>query len=451
MHVSSTGHEAIDKAGRFRRALLTTAMLPLLALGGCSAAKDMFSSGDDKTVLPGQRESVVPDTGALKPTASSSSAQIVVPAAQTNANWAQPGGVPSNVLQNVSLGSNLAAAWSVSIGEGSDRDGQLSSPPIVVGGRVYTLDSRATLTSTDASTGGRVWSVSLIPQGKRAEGAFGGGLASDGQRIYAATGLGEVLAINVADGSVVWRKSVVVPVRAAPTVANGHVFVVNVNNQVFSFSTASGAEVWRFEGVGEQSAVISNTSPAVSGGTVIAPYTSGELIAFRESDGIPKWGDALTTLSGLSSTASLNNIGGRPVVDGNQVIAVSHAGKMGAFALSDGTRLWTQDLSGTQTPWIAGENVFVISRRNVLAALSRKDGGVRWSAALPGGQKWAGPVMGGGRLIAVSSTGTVLFVNPQTGQILHQLSLERKYFIPPIIANNTLYLLSDDGTLSALR
>lgn len=447
----STGHDVNDKAGRMRRLLLTAAVLPVLALTGCSAAKEMFTSGNDDTILPGQRESVVPDTGALAPSSTASSAPIVIPAAQHNANWAQPGGVATNVMQNLALGSDLRVAWSVSIGEGWDRDGQLSAPPIVVGGRVYTLDSRATLTATDAASGGRIWAVSLVQKGGKASAAFGGGLASDGHRIYATTGLGEVLAVNISDGSIVWRKSVKVPVRAAPTVANGHVFVVNVNNQVFSFSTDTGAEAWRFEGVGEQSAVISNTSPAVAAGTVVAPYTSGELIAFREADGIPKWGDALTSLTGLSSTATMNNIGGRPVIDGNQVIAVSHAGKMGAFALSDGARLWTQDISGTQTPWIAGEHVFVISGRNVLAALSRKDGGARWSVSLPGGQKWAGPVMGGGRLLTVSSTGTLLSINPQNGQTLSQMNLDRQYFIAPVIANNTLYLLSDDGTLTALR
>ncbi|WP_170984643.1 PQQ-binding-like beta-propeller repeat protein [Rhodoligotrophos defluvii] len=434
-----------------RRFLLTGAILPLLALSACSSVKGMFGAGNDDTVLPGKREAVVPNTGALAPDPTAASTPIVIPAAQTNANWAQPGGVPTNAYQNLSLGANLSTVWSASIGEGSDRDGQLSAPPIVVGGRVYTLDIRATLSAFDASSGARAWSTSLVPQGRSSQGAFGGGIASDGRRLFVTTGLGEVLAVDASNGAIIWRKSVTVPVRAAPTVVNGRVFIVNVNNQVFAFSTENGAELWRFEGAGEQAAVISNTSPAVASDTVVAPYTSGELIAFRESDGIPKWGDALTTLAGLSSTATLNNIGGRPVIEGNQVIAISHAGRLGAFSLSDGVRQWTQDISGTQTPWIAGDTVFVISNRNILVALSRKNGAVRWSSVLPSGQRWAGPVMGGGRLIAVSSTGTVATINPQDGQIINQMNLERPFFIPPIIANNTLYLLANDGTLIALR
>ncbi|WP_342641661.1 PQQ-binding-like beta-propeller repeat protein [Rhodoligotrophos ferricapiens] len=451
MHRSNTRNPASSAVPTRRRLLLTGVVLPLLVLSGCSSVKSMFGAGNDETVLPGKREAVVPDRGALTPDPSVASAPIRVPAAQTNANWAQPGGLPTNAYQNLSLGGNLAVAWSTSIGEGSDRDGALSAPPIVVGGRVYALDTRATLSAFDASSGGRVWTTSLVPQGRSAEGAFGGGLASDGRRIFATTGLGEVIAIDSSNGAVIWRKSVAVPVRAAPTVVNGRVFAVNVNNQVFAFSTENGAEVWRFEGVGEQAAVISNTSPAVANDTVVAPYTSGELIAFRESDGIPKWGDALTTLTGLSSTASLNNIGGRPVIEGNQVLAISHAGRMGAFSLSDGTRQWTQDLSGTQTPWVAGDTVFVVSNRNLLVALSRSNGHVRWSASLPSGQRWAGPVMGGGRLIAVSSTGAVIFANPENGQVINQIALERPVYIPPVIANNTLYILADDGTLIAMR
>ncbi|MGF7161056.1 outer membrane protein assembly factor BamB [Rhodoligotrophos appendicifer] len=423
----------------------------MLILSGCSSVKDMLGGGNDDTVLPGKREAVVPDNTVLTPNPALASAPLVLPAAQTNTDWAQPGGVATNAFHNLSLGGNPQTIWSASIGEGSDTDGQLSAPPIVVGSRVYALDTYATLSAFDTSSGAKVWTTSLVPQGADPEGAYGGGIASNGRRIFAATGLGEVVAVDISNGSIAWRKKVDVPIRAAPTVANGRVFAINVNNQLYAYSAESGAEQWKFEGVGEQAAIISNTSPAVGGGTVIAPYTSGELIAFREDDGIPMWGDALTTPGGLSSVASLNNIGGRPVIDGNQVLAVAHSGRMASFSLKDGKRLWVQDISGIETPWVAGDTVFVISGRNNIVALSRSDGSVRWTSTLPAGQRWAGPVLGGGRLIAISSTGVLAFINPQNGQILNQSSLEKKFFISPVIANNTIYLLADDGTLIAMR
>ena len=73
-------------------------------------------------------------------------------------------------------------------------------------------------------------------------------------------------------------------------------------------------------------------------------------------------------------------------------------------------------MSGTQTPWVAGDYVFVIANGKTMTAVSRRNGAVRWTATLPG-KMWAGPVLAGGRLLAVSSDGNLASVSAQTGQI----------------------------------
>lgn len=437
-----------DRAGTALRA--ATLAAALAALAGCSSLSGMFSSNDD-TILPGKRENVMPDTGGLKVDPAQESNPVVVPAAQTNRDWSQPGGTPTNALHNLSLSDSLQPAWSVSAGAGSDGEGRLIATPIVVGGRVYVLDTRATVSAFSADSGGKLWSVSLAPEGEDPDGAFGGGLASDGSRIYATTAFGDIVALDAGSGGEVWRWTSKVPYREAPTVAGGRLFASSVNNEIVALSTSDGSELWTFQGIGEQATVISSTSPAVSDGMVVMPTTSGELIAFRASDGIPRWGEELSSPGSLSSIASLNNIAGRPVIDRGAVFAIAHSGRMGAFSLDDGRRLWIEDVSGSQTPWVAGDYVFVLAGDTTLAAVSRKDGKARWTTALPGGQVWSGPVMGGGRLIMVSSRGQLAQVSPQTGQIMSQTNLDRPIYIPPVIANNTLYVLADDATLMALR
>ncbi len=430
------------------RAAMLTAGVALLA--GCSSLSNMFDSHDD-TILPGKRESVMPDANGLKTDPALEANPVVVPAAQTNSNWAQPGGTPTNSLHNLALSGALQQAWAVEAGEGSDSDGRLVASPIVVGGRIYVLDTLATVRAFNASSGALLWTRSLAPEGEDPDGAFGGGLASDGSRIYATTAFGDILALDANSGNEIWRRPGEVPFRDAPTVVGGRLFASSVNNEVVALSTSDGKEQWTFQGVGEQASVISSTSPAVSNGMVVVPTTSGELIAFRASDGIPRWGDALSSAGGLSSIASLSNIAGRPVIDRGAVFAIAHSGRMGAFRLETGERLWVEDVSGTQTPWVAGDYVFVLAGDTTLAAVSRKDGKARWKTALPSGQVWSGPVMGGGKLILVSSTGQLAQVSPQTGKILSQKTLDRPIYITPVIANNTLYVLTDDATLIALR
>ena len=102
-------------------------------------------------------------------------------------------------------------------------------------------------------------------------------------------------------------------------------------------------------------------------------------------------------------------------------------------------------------PWIAGDYVFIIAGQRTMAAIARSNGGVRWSANLPGRGVWAGPVVAGGRLLAVSSKGKVASVSPQTGELINDVNVGEEFFISPVIANGTVYLLADNGTLIAMR
>jgi outer membrane protein assembly factor BamB len=239
--------------------------------------------------------------------------------------------------------------------------------------------------------------------------------------------------------------------RAAPTVSDGKVFVVTVANEVLALDTADGKQAWKHQGTGEQASLMAVSSPAVADGVVVVPSTSGEIIALSAGAGLSTWDESLAASDPTTSLANLNDIAGRPVIDNGLVFGIAHAGRLGAFKLSDGSQVWSQEIAGSQTPWVAGDYVFVISNRATLAAVAKRNGAVRWSVTLPGAGTWAGPVVGGGRLLVVGSAGQLVSVSPQTGQTLSTITLGEKFFIAPVIANGTIYLLSDAGTLIALR
>jgi outer membrane protein assembly factor BamB len=420
-----------------------------LVLFGCGSAKNLLDFGGKDTVLPGQRESVLQNSHEVTDAAISSD-PIVVPAAQSNTGWLQPGGSTSNALHNLNLSPQPVRAFAVHAGAGSDRNGRLTASPIVAAGRIFVLDTKATVRAFSADSGGAAWTRSLVPDGKDGRGAFGGGLASDGARVYATTAFGEALALDAGSGAVLWRKQIGSPIRAAPTVADGKMVFVSVANQVYCLSTADGSELWTSQGVGESASVMTSTSAAIEGEVVVVPQTSGDVTAFRLADGTPLWTDTLASTDTTSSLANLNDIAARPVIDGGQVYAISHSGSFVAFNAKSGARDWQRELAGTQTPWVAGDYLFVITNRNQVAAVSRKSGGVRWIKELPAGV-WAGPVMGGGKLIVASSAGSLVMLSAQTGEVLTTIGLKSKIYIPPIIAASTIYLLADDGDLIAMR
>jgi outer membrane protein assembly factor BamB len=447
-----TARQHFSTSRRLRR-LRQVAASVLFAgfVSACSGAGDLLEglTGSSEAPLAGQREAV------LQNSALSSGAvaedPVAIPAAVTNPNWSQPGGAPNNTMHNLTLSRELKRAWAVQAGVGSDNDGRLTASPIVVGGRIFVLDSQATVRALSTQNGGTIWTRPLAPEGKDGEGAFGGGLASDGSRIYATSAFGEVLCIDINSGAVVWRSKFGQPIRSAPTVSNGKLYFSNVANDVYAISTADGSEIWRYQGTGQQASIIASNSPAVSGNYVTIPYTTGDLLTFETGSGYLAWSDNLVGRSVANTASTINDIAGRPVITDGAVYAIAHSGRLASFNLPSGEERWSVEISGTQTPWIAGDYVFVIAGQRTLAAIARSNGGVRWSTNLPDGGVWAGPVVGGGRLLAISSKGVLASVSPQTGELINKVGVGEEFFIAPVIANGTVFLLADDGTLIAMR
>ena len=439
------------RPGRHAVRKLVVCMALAGLLGACASGEKLIEkfTGKKETSFVGAREDVLNPGVAATPQLAT--APVVVPAAITNQSWAQPGGVPSNVMQNLALNINLKQVFSVNAGQGSDSDGRLTATPIVVGGRIYVLDSVAMVRAFSADTGAVLWTTSLVPEGRDGDGAFGGGLASDGARIYATTAFGEALALDAGSGSIIWRKSFDGPIRGAPTVADGHMYFVTITNEVDAVSTADGSSLWRYQGTGESASIIESSSPAVAGGIVVLPHTTGDIAAFSAADGRLLWSEALSASDPITGAGNLNDVAARPVMADGQVYAVAQSGRLAAILAKTGSPVWGQDISGNQTPWVAGEYVFMISGRKNLVAVQRTTGGVRWISELPGKTVWSGPVMGGGRLIVVSAEGALANISPQTGKLMSTMDLGTGVYIAPVIANGMIYVLADDATLIALR
>ena len=93
-------------------------------------------------------------------------------------------------------------------------------------------------------------------------------------------------------------------------------------------------------------------------------------------------------------------------------------------------------------------------------ALSRADGKVLWMTQLAQYENekkkkkrisWNGPVLASGRLVTFGSNGQAAELNPVTGEIIRSFKVGDAVYVNPIIANQTVYVLTDDADLIALR
>lgn len=434
------------------------AFLLCVPLASCAWLGDIFQGRDDPP-LPGTRLSVLTLEDVLIADPALAGVDIRLPAPYRNPEWPQQGGHPTHAMHHLALPDQIATRWTESIGTGGNRDRHITATPAVGGGMIFTMDATGTVTAFRVTDGQRMWRIDTVLRGKD-RGLIGGGLSIDAGVLYIATGYGDLHAVRPDNGQPLWTKRIGAPLRGAPTVTGGRAYVLTQHNELHALSADTGETIWTHAGIQEVAGLVNGSSPAVGSGLVLAPYTSGELVALRADNGRETWSDSLTRSGRLVALADISDIAGLPVIDRGRVYAVGHAGTMVAIDLVTGERVWEQDISGAQTPWIAGEYIYVVSASGEVIALSRADGGIHWVHALQryGDEarrrdpiQWYGPVLAGDRLLLGSSTGAVVALSPYTGTVLGTFRVSGGIAVPPVVADGTLYIVTENATLYALR
>ena len=97
----------------------------------------------------------------------------------------------------------------------------------------------------------------------------------------------------------------------------------------------AGAPSWTYQALSESARILSASSPAVSGDTVVAAFGSGELVALRAANGNDLWNEALSRASRTNALSEIRDIPGRPVIYQGDVFAVSHSGVFSATSVSN--------------------------------------------------------------------------------------------------------------------
>ena len=434
-------------------------LAPLLALS-VAACGGLGGKDEPRTPTRGERMPILSRIATeVVADPSLASTAVIVPPPRVNESWPQAAGNAAKVAGHVSLAANPTRVWTANIA-GTTKTRRLAAAPVIADGMLFVVDTSAVVYAFDAATGAPRWEHQIRVSGDLADATFGGGAAYDNGRIYATNGVGDVVALNAGDGSEIWRVKPSGPLRGAPTVAFNSVFVMTQDNQIYALDTADGDVIWQDAAASGQSGVFGVAAPAAGQGTVIGGYSSGELIAYRYENGRNLWSDALSRTSISTQVGTLTDVDADPIIDGGRVYALGQGGRMAAYELTTGQRIWELTLAGISTPSVVGEWVFTLTDDARILAIQRNTGRIRWMTQLErwrdpkdreGPIFWTGPVLASNRLWAASSRGVIQSVDVMTGEVATFTELKDGVSLPPVVANETLYVLDDSGRITAFR
>lgn len=400
--------------------------------------------------------------------------RVSLPRAYVNRAWPQPDGYATHAMQHTEASGGLNRLWRESAGSGSNNNRRVNARPVIAEGVVFAIDAEGRVTARSLETGEQAWRTRL--SGTRREAGedswipfrgggdrvltFGGGVAYDNGRIFAHNGGMGLFALDADTGEELWRADALTPFHSAPTAVDGRVFATTDDNELLAVDAEDGEVLWTHRSIAETARLLTAPSPAVTGEVVIAPFTSGEIVALRVQNGTVLWSDSLTRTGGLTPLSSINDIAASPVAIGDRVYAMSHSGIMAAFDLNSGERVWTLPAGGLHAPYLAGDYLFLVTTEAEVTAIDRTTGAVRWITQLDAFRNdrkrrdrisWAGPILAGGRLVLASSEGQMVILDPATGERTEDRDIGDAVFIAPVIAEETIVVFTDEGRLIAYR
>jgi outer membrane protein assembly factor BamB len=201
--------------------------------------------------------------------------------------------------------------------------GAVAGPPAVAASGVVVADAGGTVTCLDPADGSVRWRASTGHGGVRSAPVVDRGRAYVGTAAGGAEDGGAVVAFDLRRGERAWaRTSAVVSVEAAPAGGDGSLFVVDSRGTLRRLDAAGGV-AWRF------SALRAAGGDSVEG---FAPAVSNGLVFYAAAD------------RGLYAVETDAGAGGRPV-----------------------SARFRADVRATSPPTVAGDALFVGTRRGLLA------------------------------------------------------------------------------------
>ncbi|WP_229666090.1 outer membrane protein assembly factor BamB family protein [Actibacterium pelagium] len=435
------------------------------SIGLLATALVLTACGQREVPLVGERidvrEAALAGSIDAEAVVTETSRPISLAAAQANAEWPQKNGSASHTIAHPALSGGLTRIWSANIGAGNGKKHSLTADPVVAGGRVFTLDARSGLRAF-TTDGGALWETDLTPASEKNQDASGGGLAFDAGVIYATTGFGELNAVDAATGEVIWVQDTLASVSGAPTVQDGIVYVVGRDNRAWAVRAEDGRVLWQVSGAPSAAGLVGAASPAISDRLAIFPMGTSELVATLRKSGVRVWASSVAGQRRGKVYGAIDDLTGDPVIDGNVIYAANQSGQTVAVSASSGQRIWTVEEGAYSPLWPAGDSVFMVTDQAELIRLDAETGDKIWGVNLPLFTKEKvkrrkavyphyGPIVAGGRVIVGSGDGVLRSFDPVDGSLLGEIDIPSGAASNPVVAGQTLYIVSAKGQLHAFR
>jgi len=318
--------------------------------------------------------------------------------------------------------------------------------PLLIGNRVYSIDTGGTIVGIDADKGRKLWKfdTDLAPIT---------GLAGNGQILIATSQDGDIIAYRESDDELelVWKTRVVSEIRATPLIDNDQVFVRSVDGKLRSLAIADGSEQWVVSRRVPALSLTGNSKPLVHGELVLAGFDDGKLIAYDRANGKIRWESTISVPGGRTEIERLVDVDGNFVVSDGVIYVASFQGRLAAIQAVSGDLLWSREFSTYQPIAIDDDALYLSADNSHIWSIDRRTGTAFWKQDVLHARKITAPAIFGDNLVVADLDGYLHWFSKGDGTLLGRIrtSYTRNY-VQPVTWQNSVLTLDRQGLLASV-
>ena len=318
--------------------------------------------------------------------------------------------------------------------------------PLVIGDRVYSVDTGGLVRSIDLAFGKLLWKFETELEPIT-------GLGGNSQLLIVTSRNGDVVAYREVDDSLIqlWSTRVGSEIRATPQVDGEQVFVRSVDGRLYSLAAANGTQLWQISRRVPALSLTGNSNPLVVGDLVIAGFDDGKLTAYDRDTGKTQWETTVSLPRGRTEVERLVDVDGRFVIRDGVIYVVSFQGRLVAVQAVSGDILWTREFSSFQAMAIDDDAIYLSSDGSDLWSIDRRTGSAFWKQDVLHARRITAPSIIGDKLVVADLAGYLHWFSKSDGSLLGRVrpTSERNY-VQPLIWEQRVVTLDKLGFLASI-
>jgi outer membrane assembly lipoprotein YfgL len=312
----------------------------------------------------------------------------------------------------------------------------------VNGGVVTAASGDGNVLAVEAESGKTLWRASVGSK-------LSAGVGSDGRFAAVVTRDGELVVMEAAQ--IKWRKPLGVRVATAPLVAGGRVFVLSVDRAIQVFDVQDGARIWQLQRPGEALTLAYSGVITAFKNTLIAGQ-GPRLAGIDPVSSVVRWEVAIGSPRGANEVERLADLIGPALRVGDLICARSFQAGVGCVDAERGRLVWSKAVGGNDAIGGDAELVFGADASDRITVWKTATGDVAWSSESLLYRGLGAPAVVGTSVVFGDSAGTLHWLSRAKGEAQLRSSTDgTAVTIPPVVVGGVLIVVTKSGGMFAFR